>query len=64
MDFASIDGINRVLVDINTNHLFLPGGKRCRRWQSNVTQSNDRNGRKTHSDIRLFFNASRMREHA
>ncbi len=23
MDFATIDGINRVLVDIDTNHLFF-----------------------------------------
>ncbi|SWQ73775.1 Uncharacterised protein [Klebsiella pneumoniae] len=64
MDFATIDGINCVLVDIDTNHLFLPRGKRSCCRQPDVTQSDNRNGRKTHSDIRLFFNASRMREHA
>ena len=64
MNFTAINGIHRVLIYIYANHMLLTGSKGSRRRQSDITQPNDRNGRKTHSDIRLFFNACKMRPHA
>ncbi|MNZ90183.1 hypothetical protein D3C78_1091370 [compost metagenome] len=49
MDRTTVNGIHRMLVNIYAHHFFLAGGKRRRRWQTDVTQADNRNSVKTHS---------------
>ena len=64
MDGSTVDGVHRLLIDIHANNVLLARSKGRSRRQPDVSQPNNRNGRKTHSDTRLFFNACKMRPHA
>ncbi|MNR46319.1 hypothetical protein D3C85_1652710 [compost metagenome] len=41
MDFATVDGIHRPLIDIDANHFLLTGCKYCRSRQTDITQTNN-----------------------
>ncbi len=51
MNLSSIDGINRRLIDVNTNHFFLSRSENSCSGKTYVTKSNHGNSLETHQPI-------------
>ncbi len=49
MNLPTVNGIYRVLIDINADDALLPGGESCCRGQSDIAQANNGEGCKAHS---------------
>ncbi|MNJ72202.1 hypothetical protein D3C77_688270 [compost metagenome] len=67
MDFAAVDGVDRVLVYIDTDHVLFAGGENGSGWQADIAQAYDGNLVEAHAtslELENAESASRIRAHA
>ena len=55
MNVTFVDGINRMLIDINTDHFFSTGGDYCCSWQADIAQADNGNGVKLHDTTNNLY---------
>ncbi|MNM99953.1 hypothetical protein D3C81_1125320 [compost metagenome] len=67
VDLTAVDGVDRVLVNVDADNMLLAGGKNGGRWQADIAQTYDRNLVEAHAaslELENTERASRIRAHA